>query len=302
MKLTDYVQANTERVLITGLPGSGKSTLAAELSKSFDLIWIDVENGASTLKKLPRAQQERITLIHLPDSSQYPIAADTCVSLFRNGKGNICTQHGKIDCALCKKSGAQFELVDFTNLPSSTIVVVDTVTQISHSILAHLMKNRPIDAKPEREDWGGLRKHTEFIASQWQAAEYNLVCIAHVTEAVMEDGKTKLVPNFGSASMSAEFGKFFGHIVYCETRNGKHVAGSATKYSNSVLTKSRTDFCIESMPVASLIPLFMHLHVPVAQIVSTAPSASPVIPVPQTNKTPAQLALERFKTAQKPAV
>lgn len=255
--LTEVKDSSYERVLVTGLSGAGKTTLVSKLAEKFNLIWLDVESGKSTLFKLPREWQERINLISIPDSASYPIAADTIIELFRKEKANICAAHGKHDCALCKKSGAAVDTIDFAKMDkANTIVVVDTVTQVSHSILAHLMRGRDVTAKPERDDWGGLRKHTEALASQWQAANYHLVCIAHLIEATLEDGKVKLVPNFGSAGMSAEFAKFFSHVVYVDVVNKKHKAFSSSTYSNSVLTKSRTDFRIEDLAEPSLLPLF----------------------------------------------
>ena len=164
--------------------------------------------------------------------------------------------------------------------------MIDTVTQLSHSILAHVTRGQPVDYKPERDDWGSLRKLTEFFCSQFQAAQFNLVCIAHIVEAKMEDNKTKLVPSFGSAGMSAEFAKAFDHVVYCEVRNGKHVAGSATNYSASVLTKSRTDFCIEKLPTPSLLPIFTapsECIVVGSEVVAVqAVATSAVIPPPES--------------------
>lgn len=256
MKLTKHPAVATTKVLITGMPGSGKTTLAAALAERYNIVWIDLERGASTLTKLPTEWQERIDLVSLPDSASYPVASDTLTQLFKSGKADICQTHGKVNCGLCKKAGAGFDSIDFSKLTSHDVVVIDTVTQLSHSILSHVTRGQPVDYKPERDDWGSLRKLTEFFCSQFQAANFNLVCIAHVVEAKMEDNRTKLVPSFGSAGMSAEFAKAFDHVIYCETKNGKHVAGSSTGYSNSVLTKSRTDFCIEKLPTPSLLPLF----------------------------------------------
>ena len=285
-----------QRVAIVGLPGSGKTTLAAALAEAgFQLHWVDVENGAETLLKLSPTARNNIDLIRLPDSASYPIAADTLAQLFRHSKANICQAHGKVDCSICKKSAPEaFDLLDFNVLDSKDIVVLDSGTQWSNSILAHVMKARPVDAKPERDDWGALRKHTEFALSQMQAATFNLIVIFHAQEAPMEDGKTKLVPTFGSASMSTEVAKAFGHVVYCDIRNRKHVAFSSSTALPNVLTKSRTDFEIEKLAVPSLVSIFTdNVFAP-----TTASSVSASVSAPTAPISPAQQALANLKAKQ----
>ena len=300
MKLTEAfsnLSYSPQRIAVVGLPGSGKSTLVAALAATHRLHWIDVENGAESLLKLSPEAQANINLIQLPDSASYPIAADTLAQLFRAGKANICHAHGKVNCALCNKTAPEaFDTLDFSALDSNDIVVIDSGTQWSNSILAHIMKARPVDAKPERDDWGALRKHTEFALSQMQAATFNLVVIFHAQEAAMEDGKTKLVPTFGSASMSTEVAKAFGHVVYCDIRNRKHVAFSSSTALPNVLTKSRTDFEIEKLDVPSLAPIFSTTQ-PI-QEKKVTPSITPSItptPTPTPALTPAQQALANLK-------
>lgn len=297
MKLTDSFKSKyiPQRVLITGLPGSGKTTLAAALATKYKLVWIDCEHGAETLLKLSPEQQENIELIRLPDSASYPIAADTLAALFKAGAGKICHQHGKFNCAICTKNAPNdFDSVDFSSLSSDTIVVIDSITQWSNSILAHIMKARTVDAKPERDDWGGLRKHTEFALSQMQAVPCNLICIAHAQEAAMEDGKVKLVPTFGSASMSTEVAKAFGHVIYCDVRNKKHVAFSSSTALPNVLTKSRTDFMIESLEVPSLIPIFEQSVID--HSIKAGAIIPPINPTAQPTGTPAERAFSNLKT------
>lgn len=255
-KLTEVIAEATERVAIVGLPGTGKTTLAAALAEKFNLIWIETENDSAVLRKLPTAWQERVTFINIPDSAVVPMAADTLMHLFKNGKGSICAQHGKYACAICKKEGGAFDEVDFSKLGPQDVVVLNTATQLSASILAHTMKGKPVDAKPERDDWGSLRKFCEYFGSQFQAASFNFVVICHAVEATLEDNKVKLVPNFGSKDMSANFAKYFDHVIYCDVVNNKHKAFSSSLYRSGILTKSRTDFEIEKLAEPSLIPLF----------------------------------------------
>lgn len=264
-KLTNLHNSIYHRALIVGLSGSGKSTLAAQLASNFKLHWIGIENALDTLLKLPPEMQENVEVYNIPDSAAFPVAADTLMTLFKAGVARICDIHGKVECAVCKKEGNAFSTLDLRNLTQNDIVILDSGTQLSHSILAHTMRNKSVDTKPERDDWGALRKYTEFFGSQFQAAQFNLVVICHAIEATMEDGRTKLVPNFGSQAMSAEFGKFFSDIIYTDVKNRKHIANSDSTFSNTVLTKSRTDFRIEAYDPPSLVPLFMNAHLSVEQ-------------------------------------
>jgi len=256
MKLTANSFEANHRVLVSGLSGTGKSTLLAKLAESFDLIWLDLENGKDVLTKLSPAALERIEYISIPDSASYPIAAQTLMSLFKSNKANICELHGKDNCALCRKDNLPTVQLDFTHLPSSTIVVIDGITQLAASILAYTCKDKPVDYKPERDDWGALRKYSEFFASQFQAFQGNLACTCHAVEAEMEDGRTKLVPSFGSKDMSTKIAKAFSDVVYCDVKNRKHIAFSASTASSTVLTKSRSDFLVENCDVPSLVGLF----------------------------------------------
>lgn len=234
------------RVLIVGMSGTGKSTLAATLARKYRVIWINTENAAGVFKKLPAEWRANVNLINVPDSAAFPVAAQTVQKLFKDKKGNICEEHGIIDCPICKKEGAAFDNIDFTTLDNRRdVVVLDSLTQVGASFLAYVMRGQPIDAKPERDDWGGNRKHTEFLSSSIQAATWNMVCTATVIEAELEDGRKKLVPAFGSKDSSANIAAKFSTVIYCDVKNNKHVAFSSSTASNTVLTKSREGFRIE---------------------------------------------------------
>jgi AAA domain len=258
MKLTKALQADPVRALIMGLPGSGKSTLAAKLaSEGINLKWIDLENSLSVLQKMDAAAMERVEVLALKDSASYPVAAETLMVLFKEGKVHACNQHSKHNCPLCKPLGADaFTDIDFSTLTANDCVVLDSSSQLSASLLANITKGKAVDSKPERDDWGSLRKYTEFFTSQFQACPVNLIVIAHAMEAEMEDKKIKLVPTFGSAGASANFAKAFNDVIYTEVKNKKHVAYSSSVATMNIITKSRSDFDIEKLPVASLLPLF----------------------------------------------
>lgn len=257
MNLEDKEPAKTSRIAVMGLSGTGKSTLVSKLAESYTLHWITLDNDADILFKLPREWWKNVQLYDIPDSATFPVAADTLLKLFKTKKADICHAHGVISCAICKKNEGKSSLLDFTVMdPKKDVVVIDTGSQLAMSILAHATKGQAVDYKPERDDWGGIRKWTEFFCSEFQAARFNLVVIFHAIEATLEDDRVKLVPSFGSKDMSSKVAKAFSHVVYTDIKNKKHVAFSSSVYANNVLTKSRTDFEIEKLGEPSLIPIF----------------------------------------------
>ena len=197
MKLTEKTPTKAHRVLLFGAPKSGKTQLAGDLAldPDFSLIMFDLENGADTLLKLPQSAQERVELISLPDTRSYPIAIETMLKVIKGGPCEICELHGKISCALCRKDPKnKFTSITLNTLPLTTIVIVDSLTQLTNSAIAHITKAQPEDYKLTYDDWGNLGKLMDTFLSHVQQAPFNIICISHETEVEMEDGKNKLVP------------------------------------------------------------------------------------------------------------
>lgn len=256
MKLSQKSASKSHRALVFGPPKSGKTQLAGELSKEFNLIWFDLENGVDTLLKLPVEQQERIEVITLPDTRSYPIAIETMLKVIKGGKNDICDKHGKVSCGLCKKDSLPFTSIELATLSLDTIIVVDSLTQLTNSAISHITKNQPEDYKLNYDDWGNLGKLMDTFLSHVQQAGFNIVCISHETETEMEDGKMKLVPTAGTRAFSRNTAKYFDEVIYCEVKNKKHIAASSTLYNGNILTGSRTGATLETQEAASLIPIF----------------------------------------------
>jgi len=287
MKLSQRIASKSHRVLLFGPPKSGKTQLAGELSKEYNLLWFDLEAGIDTLLKLPNEQKERIEVVTLPDTRSYPIAIETMLKVIKGAKSEICEKHGKVSCGLCKKENLPFISIELSSLPLDTIVVVDSLTQLTNSAISHITRNQPEDYKLNYDDWGNLGKLMDTFLSHVQQSGFHVVCISHETETEMEDGKMKLVPTAGTKAFSRNTAKYFDEVIYCEVKNKKHLAASSTTYNGNILTGSRSGSVLESQSEASLIPIFR------GEVATTNKLTS------QTPATTSLTALEKLKQGMK---
>ena len=261
-KMSSIAKTQEQRVCVFGPPKTGKTELVGKLAEHYKILMFSLENGHSTLAKLPIEWQDRIDVIIIRDSRVYPIAIETMMKVIKGDEVFICVAHSKVACPVCKKNGATTERVCLKEVGPDTVVVVDSLTQLTNSGIAHITKNQPDDYKLQLDDWGALKVLMDKFLSQVQVAPYNIVCISHEEEVKFEDGRTKIVPVAGSANSSRNTAKYFDHIVYCNVVNKKHVIGSATDYSMSVLTGSRTDVKLEGNPDGSLLDMFTTWKLP----------------------------------------
>lgn len=256
MKLTEKKASVTQRVVVYGPPKSGKTLLVGKLAEHYNLLWLDCDNGWNTLLQLPQEWQDRINIITIPDSRVLPMAAESWPKIIKGSAVSICETHGKVGCALCMKNNAASEKVELNKITGRWIVVFDSLTQLTNSMIAHITKDQPDDYKFEFDDWGKLKVLIEKFLSQIQAAGYNVVCITHEEEVIMEDGKVRIVPSSGSSKSSRNTARYFDHVVYCEVKNKKHNFGSATDYGMNVITGSRTGIKMETSKEPSLLEIF----------------------------------------------
>lgn len=276
MKLNEKSPNKSHRVLLFGPPKSGKTKLAGDISESFNLIWIDLENGVDTLLQLPVEQQQRIELISLPDTRDYPIAIETCLKIIDGREADICEDHGKVSCQVCRKDSRPSTRINLAGLTLDTVVVFDSLTQLTNSAIAQIGRGKPDDYKFEYDDWAKLGMLMDKFLSKVQQAKFHVVCISHETEVEMEDGKNKLVPTAGTRNFSRNTAKYFDEVVYCEVKNKRHIAASSTLYNGNILTGSRTGSRLENQTDASLIPIFKGEVIPQSIVQTDTPAIKAV--------------------------
>ena len=260
-KLIDKKVSKTHRVLVYGEPKSGKTELAARLSEKYKILFIDLENGYETLLKMPIEWQQNVEIVSIPDTKVFPIAIETVLKIVTGQPVEVCDEHGKVGCAICKKDSLPTTRVCLNELTDDWIVIVDSLTQLSNSAMNHLTKGQVDTYKPEWTDYRNQGQLLDKFLSQVQQAKYNIVCVTHVVETELEDGRKKLVPVCGTTAFSRNTAKYFDHVVYCEVKNKKHNFASSTTYANNVLTGSRTDISLESVDNPSLLAIFSENNV-----------------------------------------
>lgn len=260
MKLTKLAQSPIQHVLVYGPPKTGKTQLVTELTKEFNILYFGLENGHAPFYKLPLAQQERVEIVNIPDTRDYPMAIETMLKVMKGGPCKICDRHGKVNCPVCAAESisnaaeVSFTEVDIKALGPDTIVVIDSLTQITDSGLAQVTKGKDEDYKMQQDDWGNLGKLMAILLSRIQQAPCHLICISHETEAELEDGKNKIVPTMGSRNFSRNSAKAFDHVVYCQVSNMKHEFKSMTTKTVNIVVGSRTD--VDTQKDGSLMPIF----------------------------------------------
>ena len=257
--LTDVKPSDFERVMIFGAPKTGKTQLAVQLAEHFNITFVDLENGHNTLYQLPIDWQKRINLINLPDTRSFPVAAETCPKIVKATSAiQICDLHGKVDCMKCRKvEGAVFSTFDPTVLTKDDIVIFDSATQLSNSIIAHITKDENEVYKLDFDDWAASWALMDVFYSHIQQAKFHCIVITHEIDAKLEEkGKSQLVPVSGTRNFSRNVGRYFDHIVYCQRKNMKHVFTSMTTDHVGILTGSRTNVDLQKMETPSLLDIF----------------------------------------------
>lgn len=258
MKYTDAKKRQPQHVMVFGDSKTGKSTLVSRLTRAgYDLIWLSCDGGHTIIDKLAPEEQEKIDIIILPDTRDFPIAQDTVRRLMKGDKHDVCHAHGMIDCRCFKKGTAGFSTYEFNRHSLRKIVVIDHLTAVTASMMSQVCKGTPDDYKPKLDDYGALSSHMTSLMRNCQIAGFNLICIAQTMEAVMEDNQKRLTPAVGSYEFGRNVAQYFDHIVYCRIKNKGHEFGSNTTYDAGIITGSRSDFAIEELKEPDLSGLFV---------------------------------------------
>lgn len=236
--------------IVYGPPKSGKTTLVAQLARKYKVIWIDAEHGFQTLfSALPKEFWPNVELIVVKDSQDTPRAIRMLTKLFKTQVPiKICQEHGDVACALCLSKTDSYVL-DPKKLDSSYVLVVDSLTQVSDSAMAHALgqSGEMVFKKKEYTHWDNQGLLLKGILTSQQRFPCHTVFISHEEELQQEDGTNKLTPVGGSRNFSKTVTRYFDHVVYTSIRNKKHCINSTTTGDIRVQAGSRNQVDVKSI-------------------------------------------------------
>lgn len=254
-------EALRHTVLAYGPSKAGKTESVGKLATlGYNLHWFDVEDGALTLSKLPEEAKRRINLYSIKDTAENSYAAKTLLKVLNwrnNGPKSLCIQHGLLDCPSCKKEEKPFDSFDITKLGLNDIIVIDSLTQLSDSILNSLLASP--ENKPEYDHWRNLGVKLDSVVDWMKAAPCHVIMITHEQDIEMEDGRNKLTAVGGTKNYARNLPRHFSHVVYFSVVNKSHTAQSKSVALNGVVTGSRTDADVTKDPTNPLGVIFPKL-------------------------------------------
>lgn len=274
-----------QHTILYGAPRTGKTAAAALLAKNgYNILYFDGENSSGTMlnKQLELRDDdlERINLIKTIDTPSRPAFAELCWEVMNWWQSppcvihgaiacttcnpkllekilKVCDLHGKLKCKGCLEANRPVTTIDLSTITPETILVFDSLTQLSASVMNMILVNnrlknrvKPEDiaiTKIERDDYGLQGKWLGQFLSMIQVVPAHVLVLTHEQEVEQTDGGNKLTPMGGTTNFSRTISKYFDHIVYAALVNGKHNFASSTAYKNSVITGSRTGVAVETM-------------------------------------------------------
>lgn len=239
-----------QSVIIYGQPKAGKTTMAGELVRKYKLIWLDIEKGYQTLfNSIPEELSDNITIVPVVDTGSDPNAIKTVGRLFTENRNHrVCWEHGVIACVGCTKAAPEeFTTINLYDHDTTYVVVVDSLTQLGDSAMAHALG--PVDTfskkKTEYDHYDRQGLLLKNILNAMKRLRCHVVFISHEEELEQEDGSKQLCPVAGTRNFSRKVGRYFDHVVHLQVKNKRHRAVSGTTAELKVQSGSRNNVALE---------------------------------------------------------
>lgn len=255
-----------KRVLIYGQPKSGKTYLAATIARVPSIkriYWFDLENGSCTLinpaLNLTSEQMNKVELITLADTKDYPIAIETMLKVMSSRKDiTICEDHSKVNCIHCKgmTNKGLSAMPAIASLTAEDCIVVDSLSQLGDSAFeVGSRTTSSTDNKYAKYAEQG-RLLSDFLGMV-QQVRTNVICITHVTTNEAEDTKKEtVIPLCGTRNFSLKVSKYFNTVIYLSVELKKFKAGSSPTYKINVTAGDRLGVKLEEKNTSEMGDLF----------------------------------------------
>lgn len=270
-KTLDVTKLPCETWMIYGETKTGKTRLACMVAKSplcERLFLFSGENGEETVIRmvhegvLTMEEAAKIMVIKMVDMPDTPYFYETMVKVYTVHKDlKICEEHGRVFCPKCTAAKVTEGWLDFNlmKLGKKDWVVLDTGSQLGISVMAYLMKGRPIEDKPDWNEYGPQGRILSDILSVVQAATCNHIWVTHVMvlddmEDINKDPESKqkqaqprdkFYPLVGTKPFSITVGKYFGTNIFLQKKLGKHMGGSGSLFNTATVCGSRIGLQLE---------------------------------------------------------
>lgn len=236
--LTEKLEQGTlPRVLIYGDDKTRKTTWAAEAAEAgFNLLYIDTDDGVHIMNNLSDAAKERVTYLNAKDDFDLPVGAKMLPPLLKgwdycwdqNSKCVIPISGGKIT----RPKGHGITYISPKNMTASDVLVVDSYTQLVHSLILQYGQEKNIDVANSKVSWDGYG-WAGIILSEFLSAMQSLPCsviaISHATRFEEKNKVTgdvissRVYPVSISGPHSTKVGKFFSDVLYTSMIGTSHM-------------------------------------------------------------------------------
>ena len=295
-----------QKVILFGPPKAGKTELAGKLAAHFNTLWFDLEHGYLTLKKFPVEIQRNIELIRVPDNRQNHLAITSMLKVTDGKPVTICDLHGIVGamCPKCKMATVsgnvhnvgQMVKIDIEMLGPNDLVVVDSLTQLSHSAMGKTFGGQTEDnIKPEYSNYMGQGFFLDKFLTCIQQSRANWCVISHEEALTQEDKIEKIVPMAGTRNFSRNTARYFDHVVYVSIKNRKYHQNSSGVSDMKILTGSRTNVDLADPLSEGLITMFRTVK-------GTEENNKAVAAVNKISPAPAEPEVVKEKPAMNPAL
>jgi len=258
MDLASYNKSGPaySKVILYGAPFTGKTTAAAMLAKDRRIQIIDVDRNAGALiHSIPEEYHSNIDIVPMPDSLDNPVFGLLLEFLTGqrmdynplDGKKLSVKYRGVV-------ANVQPKLPEIKPPETSDIIILDSGTSITESLINYVRANRNRSANEEKldelqlseRDWGLVSGYMAKLTKVLASIPYHVILICHELIVTMPDGTTKIAPMLGSRNTSRNMAKDFSAVVHMSIEGTQFKSTSSQRSNSKIVVGSRSNIFMEN--------------------------------------------------------